>query len=217
MNPELLRKCLSGKADASEWMAYQLWLEGDPDQEESGLSVPAEPGDEQRIWNRIAVQNHQSDRSRRHKRRYFLSAAASIALVCSFVVLGIKYSGPAIGIQIFKSAENNPFHEKEFEGLRFKLGKDSEVKMQDVDGQTDVQFAGNIMLSNRSGRDRETEIFYKQTNGKQTSKKLKLKKDRTYYLASNPVNDQLLIVEDRAFMDMPPVLARNLKSEFNQF
>lgn len=215
MNPELLKKCLSGQADASEWIAYQLWLEGDPELEDTLPVALVNDHHGERIWEQVKLHNQKYDLLKRFKNRLIFSAAASLILLCAIVSLFRHRSVNVEGL-VFRQGEHSPFLEKEFEGLRVKLGRDSKVKMQEIGGQMDVQFTGNMMLNNVSGRDRETEIFYKRANGTQISQKFRLKKNKIYYLACNPSNhDQLLIVEDRAFMDMPPVLARNLKSQFN--
>lgn len=217
MNPELLKKCLSGKAKAEEWAQYLDWLEGNPQQDAEAELFFARPGAGERIWEQIQQKNkNQSALGVKKLWSKALAGAACLAMICS-LGLWFFYDGPAVNeSMVFRYQQERPWLENHFKGMEFRLTRNSEVTLEEKgQGSTNVQFSGQMMLSNHSGKDKETEIFYQLTDGKKTSKKVLLRKGKTYFFAYYPFKeDQLVVVEDRAYMDIPPALAINLKNDF---
>lgn len=217
MNPELLRKCLSGEATNAELQAYQKWLEGDAD-EQFDEEYPIEAGAEARLWTQIKDQNSEFEQYRIRKRRFGRIAVAA-ALIVGLVCIGLYRFDNKGTVQemAFKHDGDQPFKEKAFEGLRFRLGTDSEALLKNAaDHRVAIHFSGNMMLSNKSAYDQYTEISYTMPNGKQTRKEVNLRKGRTYFLAYYPFkSENLMIVEERDLMNIPPALALNITNDFN--
>lgn len=217
MNPELLKKCLSGEATQVEMQAYQHWLDGSVDVD-CATEYEIEAGAEQRLWRQIKAQNAKfavTQASKRWLGRMAIAATLIVGLVCiGFYGLDHNASVEAL---VFKHDGNKPFQEKAFEGLRFRLGTDSEALLKNTDNNGIViHFSGNMMLSNRSAADQHTEISYTMPNGKQTRKGVNLRKGRTYFLAYYPFkSENLMIVEERDLMNIPPALALNITNDFN--
>lgn len=217
MNPETLKKCLSGDASEEEWSAYEQWLEGEDDANEDLSEIAIAEGADTRIWKQIQGQNQQQDRSRiKRLRAVWISAAASLALIGSFMLFSSKQAIPSQKI-VFQSDHSLPLPEREFEGLRMKLGANSKVKLQrQQDNDINIQLSGNVMLSNTSAQDKYTQVSYTTSDGHQMSRKICLKKGQKYLFAYYPLKeDKLLVIENNALMDMPPALVMNLKNDFD--
>ncbi|AOM76505.1 hypothetical protein [Pedobacter steynii] len=217
MNPETLKKCLSGDASEEEWSAYEQWLEGEDDANEDLSEIAVTEGTDTRIWKQIEGQNQQQDRSRiKRLRAVWISAAASLVLIGSFILFSSKQAIPNQKI-VFQSDHSLPLPEREFEGLRMKLGANSKVKLQrQQDNDINIQLSGNVMLSNTSAQDKYTQVSYTTSDGHQMSRKICLKKGQKYLFAYYPLKeDKLLVIENNALMDMPPALVMNLKNDFD--
>lgn len=217
MNPETLKKCLSGDASKEEWIAYQQWLEG-ADEDDDLPEIGIEEGSDSRIWLQIQGENQKQDRFRKYK-IYTLwgSVAASLILISALLVFSQKQTLQSGQQMVFQSDSSQPFLEKEFEGLLMKLGSNSKVRMQSqIDNDINIQLSGNMMLSNTSAQDKYTEVQYTTSDGQQISKKICLKKGQKYLLAYYPLKkDKLLVIENHVLMDMPPALVMNLKNDFD--
>lgn len=217
MNPETLKKCLSGDASKEEWIAYQQWLEG-ADEDDDLPEIGIEEGSDSRIWLQIQGENQKQDRFRKYK-IYTLwgSVAASLILISALLVFSQKQTLQSGQQVVFQSDSSQPFLEKEFEGLLMKLGSNSKVRMQSqIDNDINIQLSGNMMLSNTSAQDKYTEVQYITSDGQQISKKICLKKGQKYLLAYYPLKkDKLLVIENHVLMDMPPALVMNLKNDFD--
>lgn len=217
MNPETLKKCLSGNASKEEWTAYQQWLEGiDEDENLSGIDI--EEDSNARIWLQIQGENQKQDRFRKYKIQVLWgSVAASLVLISALLIFSLKQSLPSNQQMVFQSDSAQPSLEKEFEGLLMKLGTNSKVRMQSqIDNDINIQLSGNMILSNTSAQDKYTEVLYTASDGHQISRKICLKKGQKYLLAYYPLKeDKLLVIENHVLMDMPPALVMNLKNDFD--
>ncbi|SHG79788.1 hypothetical protein [Pedobacter caeni] len=218
MNPETLKKCLSGDASKEEWATYQQWLEGVDNEEDCLSEVSIEEGSNTRIWQQIQEQNQRQDRFRKYKMQtIWIAVAASLLLICSCLIFFRNEAAPPNQQMVFQSDDSYPLLEKEFDGILMKLGTNSKVKMQSlVDNDINIQLSGNILISNTSAQDKYTEVLYTATDGHQSSRKILLKKGQKYLLAYYPLKeDKLLVIENQALMDMPPALVMNLKHDFD--
>ncbi|MBE9602566.1 hypothetical protein [Pedobacter sp. MC2016-24] len=217
MNPELLKKCLSGEASNAEMRAYHHWLEGSTEEEfDKEYEIEAEV--EQRLWTHIKDENAQFELNR-FRKRWLGRIAVAATLVIGLFCLGL-YSvdkRDSTKEMAVKHDGNEIFQEKTFQGLRFRLGNDSEALLKNAaDDRVAIHFSGNMMLSNKSAYDQYTEISYTMPDGKQTKKEVNLRKGHTYFLAYYPFkSENLMIVEERDLMNMPPALALNITNDFN--
>jgi hypothetical protein len=218
MNPEILRKCLSGKANDAEMEAYHHWLEGHPDEEERDVEMAADDLAPTHLWQHIQEHNSRHDRYRiRQKGWLYTGIAASLLVGCLLIFFPGRYTQQQAGrVMQFSHQDNAPSSGRMFNGIAVKLGAASEVTLQDIqNNHLGVQFEGSLVLSNTTSEDRTTEISYIQTDGHSASKKLLLRKGRTYLLAYYPYKaDKLVVVENRSLMDMPPALAMHVNNEF---
>jgi len=217
MNPELLKKCLSGEASNAEMQAYHHWLDGSTEEEfDKEYEIEAEA--EQRLWIQINDENAQFE-LHRFRKLWLGRIAVAATLVIGLFCLGL-YSvdqRDSTKEMAFKHEGNETFQEKTFEGLRFRLGNDSEALLKNAaDDRVAIHFSGNMMLSNKSAYDQYTEISYTMPDGRQTKKEVNLRKGHTYFLAYYPFkSENLMIVEERDLMNMPPALALNITNDFN--
>lgn len=217
MNPETLKKCLSGNASKEEWIAYQQWLEG-ANGDDDLPEIDIEEGSDSRIWQQIQGKNQKQDRLHKYKMNTLWgSVAASLVLISALLIFSQKQMLHSNQQMVFQSDSAQPFLEKEFKGLLMKLGTNSKVSMQSqVDNDINIQLSGNMMLSNTSAQDKYTQVLYTASDGHQISKKICLKKGQKYLLAYYPLKkDKLLVIENHVLMDMPPALVMNLKNDFD--
>lgn len=216
MNPELLKKCLSGNASEEELEIYSKWMEGDDDEADAEEIITGDIPVSSEVWARIKAQNLKHDHSQLYKNRAFkLSVAASLLAV--FYFFGFQYSAPVGRQLVFHYDQSKPLLEKEFDGLRIRLGQNGKVKMaQQRNELLDISFSGNMMLSNTTSDDKEILVVSKSTGGQVTSKRLNLRKGRSYLLGHYLFKtDELVVTENRDLMNMPPALAMNMKRDFN--
>lgn len=217
MNPETLKKCLSGNASKEEWIAYQQWLEG-ANEDDDLPEIDIEEGSDSRIWQQIQWENQKQNRFHKYKMNTLWgSVAASLVLISALLIFPQKQMPHSNQQMVFQSDSAQPFLEKEFKGLLMKLGTNSKVSMQSqIDNDINIQLSGNMMLSNTSAQDKYTQVLYTASDGHQISKKICLKKGQKYLLAYYPLKkDKLLVIENHVLMDMPPALVMNLKNDFD--
>ncbi|MCW3465307.1 hypothetical protein [Chitinophaga nivalis] len=216
MNPEILKKCLSGTATPAEMAAYDRWLAGE--EEEIATPAPAEEGRRERMWEQITTENHRLDhRAGIRKIVVQWAVAASILLVCLVAAFAGKsrFSQQELA---FSNQSNSPLPRKTFDGLHVRLGGQSEVSMHHTGNNMAIDFAGSLLLSNPASEDRPTIVSYTKNDGCKASKKLLLRKGKTYLLAYYPYgNGEVIVVENRSLMDMPPALAQHIKKDFTHF
>lgn len=224
MNPEILKKCLSGEASDAEWDLYQDWLRGAAEEMEEDIFVMqnhvmvTEAEVKQRIWKQLSKSNQKQDLFNRRKEWLMYSSAAITCIILSilFFVPG-GYPLNANHAMVFSHRNSRSFRAQNFEGLQFKLAAESNVRLENQsNNQVKIEFNGNMMLKNTTLHDKQTEVLYTETNGRQISKKLLLRKGRTYLFAFYPFqDDKLVVIENRNLIDMPPVLALNLQNDFD--
>ncbi|MBB6273625.1 hypothetical protein HDF26_004085 [Pedobacter cryoconitis] len=215
MNPELLKKCLSGNASAEELEIYEKWMEGEADdfdaEELTAGDIPSQP----EAWSKISALNLKHDYSQLYKNR-ILKMAVAASLVAIFCFFAFQNKGNTNQLMVFRYDHSKPAMEREFGGLRIRLGHNGMVKLAQQSNDTlDLSFSGNMMLSNTTSADKEIIVLSKNNEGQVLSKKLFLRKGRSYLLAHYLFKaDELVMVENRNLMDMPPVLAINMKRDF---
>lgn len=224
MNPEILKKCLSGEASDAEWDLYQDWLRGAAEEMEEDIFITqnhvlvSEAEVKQRIWKQLSKSNQKQDLFNRRKEWMMYSSAAITCIMLSMLFFfPAGYSPNANHAMVFSHRKNRPFSAQNFEGLEFKLAAESNIRLENQsNNQVKIEFNGNIMLKNTTLRDKHTEVLYTEADGHQVSKKILLRKGRTYLFAFYPFQeDKLVIVENRNLIDMPPVLALNLQNDFD--
>lgn len=218
MNPEILKKCLSGEASDTEWKLYEDWLRGEAEEIAEEIDLPASAASQMRMWQEIKKSNQKQDLFNRRKQWMMYTSAAAILIIISLlVVFPGKYFSETNYSMVFSHQTNTPFIEKEFDGLKLKLGTQSTVRLENLpDNKIDIAFSGNMILKNTTLQDKDTEVFYTEADGHMMSKKLLLRRGRTYLFAYYPFeDDKLMVIENRNLIDMPPVLALNLENEFN--
>lgn len=216
MNPELLKKCLSGNASEEELEIYSKWMEGDDGESDAEDITAGNIPLQGEVWARIKAQNLKHDHSQLYKNRVFKLAVAA-SLLAIFYFFGFQRNEPAGHQLVFRYDRSKPSQEKEFDGLRIRLGQNGKVKLaQQANEPLDISFSGNMMLSNTTSSDKEILVVSKSTDGQTWSKKLNLRKGRSYLLGYYLYKaDELVVAENRNLMNMPPALAMNMKRDFN--
>ena len=224
MNPEILKKCLSGEASDTEWDLYQDWLRGAAEEMEEDIFITQnhvlvnEAEVKQRIWKQLSKSNRKQDLFNRRKEWMMYSSAAITCIMLSMLFFfPAGYPLNENHAMAFSHRNKRPFHVQNFEGLQFKLATESNIRLENQSNhEVKIEFNGNVMLKNTTHRDKHTEVIYTEANGHQVSKKVLLRKGRTYLFAFYPFQeDQLMVIEDRNLIDMPPVLALNLQHDFD--
>lgn len=216
MNPELLRKCLSGNASEEELEIYEKWMEGSDDDLDAEELIPAGMPLQSEVWAKISAQNLKHDHSQLYKNRIFkMTVAASLLAV--FCFFAFQQSVSPDQSMVFHYDQSRPLMEQEFDGLRIRLGHNGTVKLaQQANDPLDMSFSGNMMVSNTTTADKEILVLSKNNNGQVWSKKINLRKGKSYLLAHYLFkDDEVVMVENRNLMDMPPALAINMKRDFN--
>lgn len=216
MNPELLKKCLSGNASEEELKIYEKWMEGEADdfdaEELTGENIPLQS----EVWAKISAENLKHEHSQLFKSKVFkLLVAASLLVI--FYFFGFQRSVSKDQFMVFHYDQSRPAMEKEFDGLKIRLGQNGMVRLVHQKNDTlDISFSGNMMVRNTTSADKEILVLSRNNEGQFRSKKLNLRKGRSYLLAHYLFkDDELVMVENRNLMDMPPVLALNMKRDFN--
>lgn len=221
MDPELLKKCLSGNASDSEWKLYVNWLNGSEmeetiNEEELPVLPQMELAIKHRTWQKINQQNLKYEESR--KRKNWLSGiaiAASICCVGYFSFFAVRHQGSTQQMQVFKY--NSSLHpvENHFNGLAIQLAKNSEVSLKtEKNEMIDVHFSGAVMLSNTANEDQYIEVSTDQKdNG---TRKMCIRKGKSYLLGYFSANhDELVMIEKQSMVDIPPALALHMRQSFN--
>jgi len=215
MDPELLRKCLSGNASEEELEIYEKWMEGEDDDLDAEELIQADMPLQSEVWAKIGAQNLKHDYSRLYKNQLFkIAVAASLLAVLCFFAFQNRVSPNHF--MVFHYDHSRPLMEQEFDGLRIRLGQNGMVKLAQQANTLDISFSGNVMLSNTTAADKEILVVSKNNGGQAWSKKINLRKGRSYLLAHYIFKeDELVMVENHNLIDMPPALAINMKRDFN--
>ena len=216
MNPELLKKCLSGNASEEELEIYEKWMEGEADdfdaEELTGNDIPLQG----EVWSKIKADNLKYEHSRLYKSKLFKLLVAASLLVM-FYFFGFHKGVSRDQLMVFHYDQSRPSYENEFDGLKIRLGQNGMVRLVQQGNDTlDISFSGNMMVRNTTSADKEILVLSKNIEGRIWSKKLNLRKGRSYLLAHYLFkDDELVIVENRNLMNMPPILALNMKRDFD--
>lgn len=214
MNPDLLKKCLSGKASASEWEAYLSWMNGDAsDDDLDNLGQDPELL-KNSILNRVIQKNGQLDRI--HKRRKKLAIGISIAasLFCVLYLSFLFHTGQDLHrSQVFRYQAQASQADHNFNGISVQLAKNSQVSFnQHKKADIDLQFLGAVMLSNKSAEDQHITIQHQNDE----VKRMCLRKGHSYLLSYlNFKYEEVIIVDKQNMNEIPPALAMNMKQQFN--
>ncbi|WP_442590884.1 hypothetical protein ACSBL2_06595 [Pedobacter sp. AW31-3R] len=223
MDPELLKKCLSGNASDSEWELYLSWLSGsDTEESINEEELPVLPQMElaikHRTWQKINQQNLKYEESR--KRKNWLSGIAIAASLCClgyFSFFAVRHQGSPQQTQVFKY--NNSLHavESHFNGLAIQLAKNSEVSLKtEKNAMIDVHFSGALMLSNTANEDQYIEVSTDRNQKDSSTRKMCIRKGKSYLLGYFSANhDELVLIDKQSMVDIPPALALNMRQSFN--
>jgi len=216
MNPELLKKCLSGNASEEELEIYEKWMEGEADDFDAEELTWENMPPQHLVWAKISAENLKHNHSQLYRHRIFKFAIAA-SLLAVFYFFCFQRNTAKDQLMVFHYDQSRPSLEKEFDGLKIRLGQNGMVKLIQQENDTlDISFSGNMMVRNTTSADKEILVLSKNNEGQVRSKKLNLRKGRCYLLAHYLFkDDELVMVENRNLMDMPPVLALNMKRDFN--
>jgi|GEM_PF-1766636 len=213
MNPELLKKCLSGTASDSEWEAYLNWMDGDipeSDLEDLGNNDKLI---KDRILNQVIAQNEQYNLRRQIKTITLITGiAASLFCIiyCSFLFHSHHKLQQA---QVFTYSNTTASPENNFNGIIVQLAKNSEASLNQITrSNIDLHFLGSVMLSNNSAQDQN--ITIQHNNDK--IKKMCLRKGHSYLLSYlNFKYQEVIMVDKQSMSEIPPALAMNMQQQFN--
>lgn len=214
MNPDLLKKCLSGKASDAEWELYLSWMEGDAietDLEE--LDQQAEP-----IKNSILakiLQKNEQQRVRDTRRRTLtIGVGIAASLLCVLYLSFLFHTGPNLQqTQVYRYEDQSAQSENNFNGIIVQLAKNSQASLnQQSSANINLHFLGSVMLSNRSSEDQHIIV----QNNKDEFKKMCLRKGHSYFLSYlNFKFEEIIMVDKQSMNEIPPALAMNMQQQFD--
>lgn len=213
MNPELLKKCLSGNASDVEWAAYLSWINGDgadDDLEDLGDDSQLIKG---RIFTKVIEKNEKQQLGKRRK-TIALATGIAASLFCLFCFAFLYQSDHKFQqAQVFRYKANAEPSANNFNGIVVQLAKNSEVSLnQRTNTNISLHFLGSVMLSNNSTQDQNITIQHNRDG----LKKICLRKGHSYFLSYLNFKYQEVIMVDKQHMnDIPPALAMNMQQEFN--
>jgi len=213
MNPELLKKCLSGKATDSEMDKYRLWLDGgDNENLPEETSSPADDLVGQRMLTHISLKKKQISKKQRLV-TYTASAAACLLAIFYFSLFSahrpfVQHS------QVFKYDEEKGLIENNFNGITVKLAKNSEVSLQQEESKViNLRFLGSILLHNDTEEDQH--IVVNSSAPGQDHRNLRLMKGHSYLLSYiNLREEELIMVDQQRLKDIPPAVAMAMRQTF---
>lgn len=213
MNPELLKKCLSGNASDSEWETYLNWMDGNvPEHSLEDLDVN-ESFIKDRILSKVISQNKQHNLQGRRKAITLITGIAA-SLFCIFYLSFLFHSHHKLQhAQVFRYNGTSAASENNFNGIIIQLAKNSEASLnQHTNTNIDLHFLGSVMLSNKSTQDQH--ITIQHNNDK--VKKMCLRKGHSYLLSYlNFKYQEVIMVDKQSMNDIPPALAMNMQQQFN--
>lgn len=214
MNPDLLKKCLSGKASDAEWELYQHWINGDAaetDLEE--LDQDIEPVRD-RIMANILKKNEQHRLHVNRKRTWAVGIGIAASLFCVFYLSFLFHSGPELQqAQVYRYEDQSAHSENNFNGIVVQLAKNSQASFnQQSSANINLHFLGSVMLSNRSSEDQHIIV----QNHKDEVKKMCLRKGHSYFLSYlNFKYEEIIMVDRQSMNDIPPAMAMNMQQQFD--
>ena len=213
MNPELLKKCLSGNASDSEWETYLNWMNGDgPEHSLEDLDTN-DKLIKDRILSQVISKNKQYNLHTRRKTVTLITGIAA-SLFCVFYLSFLFHSHHKLQhAQFFRYQTANAPLENNFNGIIVQLAKNSEASLnQNTRSNIDLHFLGSVMLSNKSAQDQN--ITIQHNNDK--IKKMCLRKGHSYLLSYlNFKYQEVIMVDKQSMNDIPPALAMNMQQQFN--
>jgi len=216
MNPELLKRCLSGTATDAEQEMYLEWINGeDIAADFNDLPVPEQL--KNRSWEKILQENKQYDHKHR-MRKWMLNTgiAASLFLVAYFSFFTKTTGNRLQHIEVSRYSKSASLTAYSFNGLTVELAKDSQASLkQEQDAAIDLNFSGSVLLKNTDDQDKYIYIQPKKnTDG--THRKVCLQKGRSYVLSYfNDKQEELIVIDNQHMLNIPPALAMNMRQNFN--
>jgi len=216
MNPELLKRCLSGTATDAEQEMYLEWINGE-DIAADFNDLPVTEQLKNRSWEKILQQNKQYDHKQR-RRKWMLNTgiAASLFLVAYFSFFA-KTNGTRLKhMEVSRYSKNAVCRAYSFNGLTVELAKDSQASLkQQQDAAIDLNFSGSVLLKNTDDQDKYLYIQPKKDTG-DSDRKVCLRKGRSYVLSYfNDKQVELIVVDNQHMLNIPPALAMNMRKNFN--
>ncbi|WP_316841071.1 hypothetical protein [Pedobacter gandavensis] len=214
MNPELLKKCLSGKASDAEWESYLSWMNGDAAESDlEDFNEDAEPI-KNSILAKILQKNEQQRIHAQKKRTLAIAIGIAASLFCVLYLSVLFHSGPELQQeQVYRYEDQYSQAENNFNGIIVQLAKNSQVSLnQQSSSNINLHFLGSVMLSNRSSEDQHITI----QNHKDELKKMCLRKGHSYFLSYlNFKFEEIIMVDKQSMNEIPPALAMNMQQQFD--
>jgi len=216
MNPELLKRCLSGTATDAEQEMYLEWINGE-DIAADFNDLPVTEQLKNRSWEKILQQNKQYDHKQR-RRKWMLNTgiAASLFLVAYFSFFA-KTNGTRLQhMEVSRYSKNAVCRAYSFNGLTVELAKDSQASLkQEQNAAIDLNFSGSVLLKNTDDQDKYIYIQPKKDTGG-SDRKVCLQNGRSYVLSYfNDKQEELIVVDNQHMLNIPPALAMNMRQNFN--
>lgn len=216
MNPELLKKCLSGNASDSEWETYLEWISGEAMEDDLPAMPEADKEIKERNWNNIIAQNKRYHLLQK-RRNWFAGTGIAAALLCiGYFSFFFNQQTALQHMQVFRYNAHSPVTENRFNGIKVQLAKGSEVSLKQVyEDNIDLNFSGAVMLSNTDSEDQYI-VVKPHNNTTASSRKICLRKGHSYFLSYfNFEHQELIMVDKQRLPDMPPAIAMNMRQSFN--
>lgn len=214
MNPELLKKCLSGKASDTEWEIYLSWMNGEVVENDlAELNQEATPI-KNSILAKILQKNEQHHIQINRKRTFGMAIGIAASLFCVFYLSVLFHNEPELQqSQVYRYEEQSGQSENNFNGIIVQLAKNSQASLnQERNANINLHFLGSVMLSNRSSEDQHIIV----QNHKDELKKICLRKGHSYLLSYLNFKFEEIIMVDRQNMnEIPPALAMNMQQQFD--
>ncbi|WP_316750508.1 hypothetical protein [Pedobacter gandavensis] len=214
MNPDLLKKCLSGQASDAEWESYQSWINGDAEENDlENLDQEAEQVKNSILASILHKKEQQHSYSER-KRSFAIAVGIAASLFCVLYLSFLFHSGPELQqAQVYKYDDQSAHLENNFNGIIVQLAKNSQASLnQQSSANINLHFLGSVMLSNRSSEDQHLTV----QNHKDEFKKICLRKGHSYFLSYLNFNfEEIIMVDKQSMNEIPPAMAMNMIQQFD--
>ncbi|WP_316819417.1 hypothetical protein [Pedobacter gandavensis] len=214
MNPELLKKCLSGKASNAEWESYLSWMNGDGlENDLAELDQDTNPI-KNSILGKILQKKEQHRIQINRKRTISIATGIAASLFCVLYLSVLFHAETKLQqAQVFRYEDQSSQSENNFNGIIVQLAKNSQASLnQQKNANINLHFLGSVMLSNRSSEDQHITV----QNHKDELKKICLRKGHSYFLSYlNFKFEEIIMVDKQSMNEIPPALAMNMQQQFD--
>lgn len=209
INKELIKKYHTNKCSVAEKAFVEAWLVNDEFEQPLGLSKQEKEGHQKEIWQNLSsfIDKSEQKAIRINQLLYLSKIAAVFLLLLAFGVYGYQFlSGETEARHIsFSNSSATKIKSVDSNSYSIAMAPNSNAE---IDIETGVfNFYGSLLLSPKN----DIEISF---NG--FKEKIKLKTGQRYIVISGKFStEQPIVVNERDVLNLPPVIQRELSSQFS--